>query len=99
MAMFLLRAGDPEDFRWVLDVCTLRVRECLSKMPQEAAHALAVAPVDLVAIDMPIANLPITGRRVADRLVSAQFGGRGCSTHTPSVQAGSDRNDDYVGVR
>jgi predicted RNase H-like nuclease len=51
----------------------------------EAAHRLANSPVDLVTIDMPIATVPITGRRAADNVISAIFGGRGCSTHTPNA--------------
>src|SRR5262245_9277922 len=50
-----------------------------------AAEVLGRAPVDLVAIDMPIATIPITGRRVADNLVSQEYGGQGCSTHSPST--------------
>jgi predicted RNase H-like nuclease len=51
----------------------------------DAAHQLARSPVDLVTIDMPIATVPIAGRREADNRISAIFGGRGCSTHTPNV--------------
>jgi predicted RNase H-like nuclease len=49
-----------------------------------AAQHLVGAPVDLVAIDMPIATVPITGRRAADNAISKTFGGRGCSAHTPN---------------
>jgi predicted RNase H-like nuclease len=48
-----------------------------------AAHAIAGAPVDIVAVDMPVATTGINGRRVADNRVSAAYGGRGCSTHSP----------------
>jgi len=48
------------------------------------AGRLAGAPVDLVTVDMPIATVPITGRRAADDATSREFGGRGCSTHTPN---------------
>ena len=41
-------------------------------------------PLLAVAVDMPIANSPITGRRVADNAVSREFGARHCSTHSPS---------------
>jgi predicted RNase H-like nuclease len=51
----------------------------------DAAQRLANSPVDLVTIDMPIATFPITARREADNAISRQFGGRGCSTHTPSA--------------
>jgi len=42
--------------------------------------------VDLVTIDMPIATVPITSRRVADNLVSREFGGRKCSVHSPNTE-------------
>jgi predicted RNase H-like nuclease len=51
-----------------------------------AGRTLAAAPVNVVAIDMPIARVPIIGRRVADRAVSREFGARGCSTHSPSIE-------------
>ncbi len=40
--------------------------------------------VDLVTIDMPIATVPITGRRAADDAVSRTFGDKGCAVHTPN---------------
>lgn len=43
-------------------------------------------PVTLVTVDMPAATVPITGRRIADDLVSSRFGGQGCSTHSPSLK-------------
>lgn len=49
------------------------------------AEVLAGAPVDVVAIDMPVASIPIVGRREADREVSRRFGACGCSTHSPSA--------------
>lgn len=48
------------------------------------ASRLAGERVDLVTIDMPVATVPITGRRKADGCISKKYGGRGCSTHTPS---------------
>jgi predicted RNase H-like nuclease len=33
---------------------------------------------------MPIASVPITGRREAGNAISSEFGGKGCSTHSPS---------------
>ncbi len=50
-----------------------------------AARALSRTDIDLVAVDMPVATVPIVGRRVADRAISTDFGGRGCSTHTPNI--------------
>lgn len=51
----------------------------------DASQVLAGAPVDLVALDMPIANAPFSCRRVADDAISRAFGGRGCSAHSPSA--------------
>lgn len=39
----------------------------------------------LITLDMPVATQPINGRRVADNVVSNQFGGNGCSTHTQAL--------------
>ena len=59
---------------------------CVPDIPKllQAAERLAGSPVDLVTVDMPIATVPITGRRAADDAVSREFGGRACSTHTPN---------------
>jgi predicted RNase H-like nuclease len=40
---------------------------------------------DIVTVDIPISTVTITGRRQADDLVSKEFGGRGCGTHSPSA--------------
>jgi predicted RNase H-like nuclease len=59
-----------------------------------AAGKIAEAPVDLVAVDMPLSLEPITARRVSDNLVSAAYGARHCSTHTPSVIRPGKISDD-----
>lgn len=51
-----------------------------------ASSAIAGAPVDLVAIDMPLARTPIVRRRGADDAVSRAYGGRKCGTHTPNPE-------------
>jgi predicted RNase H-like nuclease len=51
----------------------------------EAASILSRCPINLVAIDMPLSHVAITGRRVADDAVSRAYGSRKCGTHTPSV--------------
>lgn len=48
------------------------------------AEKLVGKPVDVIAVDMPLSQALITGRRAADDAISLRFGGRGCSTHTPS---------------
>ena len=48
------------------------------------SRKLCGLPVDLVAIDMPLARSRITGRRASDNAVSSAYGARKCGTHTPS---------------
>lgn len=61
-------AGSAPDAQWLLQVA--------SKLAGEA--------VTLVAIDMPVATVPILRRRAADQAVSTRFGSRWCSAHSPS---------------
>lgn len=56
----------------------------VAMLARVAAH-LAGEPIALATIDMPVATTPIHGRREADQQISKAFGGRGCSTHSPSV--------------
>jgi predicted RNase H-like nuclease len=58
----------------------------VSELLDSAQRLLEGAPVDLVTIDMPVATIPISGRRAPDAAISQAFGGRGCSTHSPSVE-------------
>lgn len=51
---------------------------------QAATVLLGGHQPDLVVIDMPVATVPIAGRRIADNLISEQYGGQGCSCHSPS---------------
>ncbi|WP_323716739.1 DUF429 domain-containing protein [Paracoccus aminovorans] len=53
-------------------------------LPDRAAELCGRFP-DLVAVDMPLSDLPITGRRAADRAVSRAYGGRAAATHSPSA--------------
>jgi predicted RNase H-like nuclease len=41
---------------------------------------------DLVAVDMPLSNRPIEGRRTSDIAVSRRFGAAKCATHSPSAE-------------
>jgi predicted RNase H-like nuclease len=50
-----------------------------------AARTITKSYIDLVAIDMPLSNEPITSRRVSNRAVNAAYSARWCSTHTPSA--------------
>jgi len=49
-----------------------------------AAEMLGSSQINVVAIDMPMSLLQITGRRVADQEVSRAFGAAGGSTHSPN---------------
>jgi predicted RNase H-like nuclease len=49
-----------------------------------SSRKLCGRPVDLVAIDMPLAFTPITSRRLCDDDVSKAYGARKAGTHTPS---------------
>lgn len=51
-----------------------------------SARSLCGAAVDLVAIDMPLAHAPITGRRASDNLVSREYGARKAGVHSPSAE-------------
>lgn len=59
--------------------------------PEPAAllHAAEIllkdGSVRVVAVDMPLATVPITGRRMADAALARAFGGRGCATHSPTT--------------
>jgi predicted RNase H-like nuclease len=46
---------------------------------------IAQSAIDLIAVDIPLARSPITGRRTSDDAVSIAYGGRGCGTHTQNA--------------
>lgn len=50
-----------------------------------SAKTICAQPVDIIAVDMPMAHLPITQRRTSDTMISKVFGGRKCATHSPSA--------------
>jgi predicted RNase H-like nuclease len=76
--------GALPDVKKLLDVCS----------------ALIGHDVLVVAVDMPLATQPITGRRVADDLISRQFGARKCAVHSPSIvrpsAVGADLYENFV---
>jgi predicted RNase H-like nuclease len=49
-----------------------------------ATHRLVGSLPDLVAIDMPMALEPITGRRASDDALSRAYGAKWCAAHSPS---------------
>jgi predicted RNase H-like nuclease len=52
---------------------------------QAAKHLSGDQELMLVAVDMPVATTAITGRRAADASISQQYGGKGCSAHSPNM--------------
>jgi predicted RNase H-like nuclease len=52
-------------------------------------------PVALVAVDMPVSTVAITGRRECERKVSKAFGAMGCSTHSPSLDRPGPVSEDF----
>jgi predicted RNase H-like nuclease len=51
-----------------------------------ASMAIAGAPVDVVAIDMPLSRRVIVRRRFADDEISRTFGAAWASTHSPGIE-------------
>lgn len=49
--------------------------------------ALSICPdLALIAVDMPLSLVEIRGRRSADTQISKEYGGRHCSTHSPTLE-------------
>jgi predicted RNase H-like nuclease len=49
-----------------------------------AATQLAGAAPDVITIDMPLADVPITARRAADNAIASAYATRGLGAHSPS---------------
>ena len=58
----------------------------MSWLLEQAGRFAGVDEVEVVAVDMPLATTPITGRRVADSAISRRFGSAWCSAHSPSAK-------------
>lgn len=61
-----------------------RAVPCPTTLIAEAARRAGQVP-DLVAVDMPMMDSPITGRRAADNAVNRAYAGRGAGTHSPTI--------------
>jgi predicted RNase H-like nuclease len=77
-AGFINRATDRTAINWVRPLGGAPDVSRLLK----AATKLGGAPVDVVAIDMPMALTRIGARRVADNAISREFGSVGAGTHS-----------------
>ena len=51
----------------------------------QAGRQLTGVAVDCIAVDMPLATTPITGRRAADNAIASRYGPSGCAVHSPSA--------------
>ena len=57
-----------------------------SQLIAAAERLLGGGEVAAVTVDMPLATVPITGRRKADSAISRVYGGRGASVHSLSAE-------------
>lgn len=60
----------------------------------DVARRRAGVQIDLVAVDMPLSRMPITGRRTSDNMISKMYGAKHASTHTPSATRPGKLSDD-----
>lgn len=93
-----LVAGERGDFRLLVAASSYDAfiemaggRVLLAEPPDvgallSAALALAKAPVDVVAIDMPMSKIEFRARREADQKISRSFGSHKAGTHSPSAE-------------
>ncbi len=56
------------------------------RLLRAAQMLLAGGPVDLIAVDMPVATVPVNARRAADDAISRAFGALGCAVHSPTKE-------------
>ena len=78
-----LADGIPIDWRARLTGGGLTAR--INQLLTTATELLGGERVTVIAVDMPLSQEPIQGRRAADDAISKEFGGRGCGTHSPTV--------------
>jgi predicted RNase H-like nuclease len=57
-----------------------------SRLIVSAERLLGGGKIAVVTVDMPLATVPITGRRAADSAISKVYGGRGAAVHSPSAE-------------
>ena len=75
---------------WVCQFLAASYLECPGAPKGEKELLLAIEAQghqspSVVAVDMPMASVPVIGRRVADQRVSEVFGKYQCGTHSPSI--------------
>lgn len=71
-------------FRW--DAPVHGGRADIPQLLATCSSLIGRGDLAVVAVDMPLSRWPIRSRRVADNLVSKQFGGRKCSVHSPTLE-------------
>lgn len=60
-------------------------RASLAELLAEA-QGVAGEAVSVIAVDMPVALTPVRAPRCCEKAISKAFGGRGCSTHSPTKE-------------
>ncbi len=77
-----LRLADGETVNW--DAPTQGSEPVPSDLLQAARKLLDGSDMKVVAVDMPVSNVVIRGRRAADNRISEEYGGKKkCGTHSP----------------
>ncbi len=64
-----------------------------SELSTRAQALLGGSALACIAVDMPLATVPVTARRAADDAISRTFGGQKCSTHSPTPTRPGPRSD------
>jgi len=62
----------------------------------QAARRLGIDQVDLIALDIPLARSPISGRRASDAAISRRFGNKGCAAHSPGPSRPGPISDELM---
>jgi predicted RNase H-like nuclease len=84
-----VRDTPPEDWGAPSDSCAN-----LCQLLVEA-QKIAGEPVSVITVDMPVAQSPVRKRRCCDIMISKEFGGRWCSTHSPTKERPGTISDTF----
>jgi predicted RNase H-like nuclease len=84
-----VRGAPPEDWGERIDP-----RASLAELLIEARR-ISGETVSVITVDMPVALTPVRARRCCDQEISRTFGGRGCSTHSPTKERPGTISDTF----
>lgn len=85
-----LRGAEPENWGERIES-----RVSLAEVLVEA-RKLGNQAVGVVCVDMPVAHTRVRGPRYCDKAISKAFGGRGCSTHSPTKERPGTISDAFL---